>query len=113
MDEQLGELYETATRTKQMDHKKGIATVFRGNEALGVVEYDFNMTDNGRVTGWIVEVKHINLHPMAPRVPPTLLQKSAGAADLHLSLGDGTGVAFLVVTTDGAIVNGRRYQEKA
>ena len=96
-----------------MDHKKGIATVFRGNEALGVVEYDFNMTDNGRVTGWIVEVKHMNVHPMAPRVPPTFLQKSAGAADLHLSLGDRTGVAFLVVTADGAIVNGRRYQEKA
>ena len=74
-----------------MDHKKGIATVFRGNEALGVVEYDFNMTDNGRVTGWIVEVKHMNVRPMAPRVPPTFLQKSAGAADLHLSLGDGTG----------------------
>jgi hypothetical protein len=40
------------------------------------------------------------------------LPQSAGiSTDLHLSLGDGTAVDFLVVDLDGRIENGRRRAE--
>ena len=98
-----------------MEHKTGIATVFRGDEALGKVQYHFDLSHDGRVIGWIIDVEFMPLHPITGRVPRTFLSSKAGIeTDLHLSLGDGTAVAFLVIdTAEGTIANGRRYREGA
>jgi hypothetical protein len=98
-----------------MDHKTGIAIVFRGAKALGKVQYHFDLGPDGRVIGWISDVDLMPLHPTAGRVPRTFLSSKTGIeTDLHLSLGDGTAVAFLVIdTAEGTIANGHRYREGA
>jgi len=85
--------------------------VLRGDEPLGNVEYEFAIHDNGRVIGGIIDTALTHPHPRAPRVSARLLPQSIVAPDLHLSLGDGTAVAFLVEHSDGFIANGRRYKE--
>jgi hypothetical protein len=85
--------------------------VLRGDEPLGNVEYEFAIHDNGHVIGGIVDVAPADTHPRAPRVSARLLPQSAVEPDLHLSLGDGTAVAFFVEHPDGFIANGRRYIE--
>jgi hypothetical protein len=90
---------------------KGIATVFRGSDALGTVQYSFTLHDDGRVTGTVVHVDHGSLHPSAPRVPPNFLPQSVIENNLHLRLSDGTAVDFLILDTTGRIANGRRRQE--
>ena len=66
------------------------------------------------VFGAVEEVRQTTLPATAPRVPMNFLPQSAGiSTDLHLSLGDGTAVDFLVVDLDGRIENGRRRAESA
>ena len=98
-----------------MEHRRGIAAVFRGAEALGKVQYHFDLDHDGRVIGWIIDVEFMPHHPSAGRVPRKFLSSKPGIeTDLHLSLGDGTAVAFLVIdTAEGTIANGRRYREGA
>jgi hypothetical protein len=98
-----------------MEHKRGIATVFRGADALGKVQYHFDLGPEGRVSGWIMHVDFSPIHPIAGRVPREFLSSKTGIeTDLHLSLGDGTAVAFLVIdTAEGTIANGHRYREGA
>ena len=90
---------------------KSIATVFREAGALGTVHYNFTLHDDGRVTGTVVHVDHVLLHPSAPRLPPNFLSQSVGETDLYLRLSDGTAVDFLIADTTGRIENGRRRQE--
>jgi hypothetical protein len=96
-----------------MPFRTGVATVFRGTESLGDVCYGFNLHDDGRVTGSIVHADCVAPGPAAPRVPNHLLPLAVCKRDLHLSLGDGTGAEFLVVSTLGLIANGRRYEENS
>jgi len=96
-----------------VERKKGIATVFRGAESLGKVQYDFILEPNGRVTGTIAHVDWLALPPMAPRVPANLMPSSICETDLHVFLRDGTAVDFFLVNTDGQIENGRRRPGKA
>ena len=91
---------------------KGVATAFRGSDALGTVQYNFTLHDDGQVTGTVVHVDLVVLHPSAPRVPPNFLpQSSVVETDLYLRVSDGTAVDFLIADTTGRIKNGRRRQE--
>ena len=95
-----------------MEFKRGTASVFRGDDLLGDVRYQFSLSDDGSVFGALEEVRQTALPATAPRVPMNFLPQSAGiSTDLHLSLGDGTAVDFLVVDLDGRIENGRRRAE--
>jgi hypothetical protein len=92
-----------------MEFRRGTAKVFRGDELLGDVRYQFSLSDDGSVFGAVEEVKPTAQTVVVPRVPMNFLPQSAGiSTDLHLSLGDGTVVEFLVVDLDGRIENGRR-----
>ena len=91
---------------------KGMAMVVRGADALGTVQYNVTLHDDGRVTGTVVHVvDHVLLHPRAPRVPPHFLPQTGVETELHLRLSDGTAVDFLILDTTGRIANGRRRQE--
>jgi hypothetical protein len=90
---------------------KGMAMVFRGADALGTVQYTFTLHDGGRVTGTVVHVDPVPVHPGAPRVPANALPPSAVKTDLYLRLSDGTAVDFLIADTTGRIANGRCRQE--
>jgi hypothetical protein len=84
-------------REKLMARMKGIATAFRGNEALGKVQYDFDVSHDGRVTGWIIESALRDLYPRAFRVSPTFLGQEIVEADyiFHLAMGQRSRVAWL------------------
>jgi hypothetical protein len=100
-----------ANSTERAAVMKGSATVFRGSDAIGTVQYNFTRHADGRVTGTIVDVDHVSLHPSASRVPPHFLPQSVVETDLYLRLSDGTAVDFLIADTTGRIANGRRRQE--
>jgi hypothetical protein len=74
-----------------MEHQTGFAMVYRGAEALGQVQYRFDLPDDGRVAGWIVDVELLPIRPVAGRVPDRYLPGAVVETDLHLSLNDGKG----------------------
>jgi hypothetical protein len=91
-----------------MEHRTGTTTAFRGALGLGEVKYDFTLRADGRVSGHVTHVDHVGFHRSAPRVPVNFLPQAIVLTDLHLSLGDGTEVHFVVINTDGLIQNGQR-----
>lgn len=96
-----------------MEFRRGTARIFRGDDPLGDVRYQLSLSDDGSVFGAVEEVKHAKQPAFAPRVPMNFLPQAAGlSTDLHLSLGDGTVVDFLIVDLDGRIENGRRRAEE-
>ena len=69
--------------------------------------FNFNIDNQGRVTGRIFDVEWMGLHGSAPTVSQEFLPKAGGVArDLALVLPDGRRVEFLVSSTNGNIANG-------
>ena len=83
----------------------GSADVFREPDRLGTVRYNFRITPDGQVSGWIVVT---DLDPAAGAVPAIFLPRGPLTGhDLTLILPGGRRVGFTVPATDGTIANGR------
>jgi hypothetical protein len=95
-----------------MENRKGVTTIFRGSDALGDARYDFTLGDDDSVTGTIVHVDHLEFNLDDPCVPVNFLPQELALTDLHLSLGDGTEVHFLVEDIKGGVQNGQRRPAK-
>lgn len=97
-----------------VERRRGKASLFQDAENLGLVTFDFQLHDDSTVTGTIEHAGYVSWQPDLEKVPETMRLQSIIERDLRLSLGDGTGVAFLLPSPyEGAIVDGRRYSESA